>query len=147
MSNEKKAILIVDDEDHIVDILNDLVESIVDTIYTASNGMEALELVKKHNDINVILSDITMPVMDGIELIKTVREIGVNTPFIFFTGYGSEEYMIDALKYGAFDFLSKPKLDNLVQVVKKAFKNNDEPTSDTDKDFISAYREMVNKQK
>ncbi len=120
MEKLKAKILIVDDEEHIVNFLALTLEDSVEEILKAYNGREALELVLKHKDLICILTDIKMPVMDGLELIKEVRKFNKKIPVIFFTGFGSEKYMVDALKYGAYDFINKPDLDNAEEIVLRA---------------------------
>jgi len=145
MTTEKKVILIVDDEIHIVEILKTMLTPFVDAIFTAYNGLEALNLVKKHPEIDVILSDIKMPVMDGMTFIKNAREAKIDKPFIFFTGYGSEQYMMDALKYGAFDFLNKPHFESLEEIVLKALNHAKKTNSSSkqDRETITAYQKLI----
>lgn len=73
----------------------------------ASNGIEALEAVHKFSP-DLIISDIRMPKMDGIELLKNLREEGNNVHLIFLTAYSEFEYAKQALRYYAFDYLLKP---------------------------------------
>ena len=117
-------ILIVDDEVHIVNFLYLTLESTISKVFKAYNGKEALEVFKENRDISVILSDIRMPEMDGLELIKNVRELDQEIPFIFFTGFGFEKYVDEALKYNAYDFINKPDLENVVEKVLKAIKES-----------------------
>ena len=79
------------------------------TVLTAHNGQEAVELLQKHN-ITVIVSDVMMPVMDGIELCKLVKTniYWSHIPVILLTARTAEEYHIDGLKYGADDYITKP---------------------------------------
>jgi len=112
----KSKILIVDDEVYITTIVSELLEDKVDHILTAKNGQEALDLILKEAP-DCILSDITMPVMDGITLIKECRSRNITTPFIFYTAHGTEKLMVEALAYGAFDFIDKPELTNLDKIV------------------------------
>ncbi len=112
----KKNILIVDDEEFIVENLAALLEGVVDKAFTAFNGKEALEIIKS-NDIVCIISDIKMPQMDGVELIKEVRALGDETPFIFFTAHGNDELMKEVAKHGAFDFIDKPDFQGLEEMI------------------------------
>jgi DNA-binding NtrC family response regulator len=117
MDSEKIKILIVDDEESITKLLATMLKDQVDEIEVAYNGRDALNIVKKNKNIALILTDIKMPIMDGIEFVKRIREMGHETPVIFFTGYGSQEYMVQALEYGAYDFIDKPNLENLEEIV------------------------------
>ena len=74
----------------------------------ASNGEEALEAVHRYRP-DLIISDIRMPRMDGIELLKTLRQEGNEVRVIFLTAYSEFEYAKQALRYFAFDYLLKPK--------------------------------------
>lgn len=109
-------LLIVDDEEQIVSSLKYILQKLANEIYTASNGREALEIIAA-NDIHCIISDIRMPNMNGVEFLKELRARGNNTPFIVYTGHGDHELMLEVGKFGVFDFLDKPNLDRLEEVV------------------------------
>lgn len=145
MGNDKKIILIVDDEIHIVEILKTMLTPIVDKVFTAHNGKDGLDIVTNHPEIDVILSDIKMPIMDGISFIKNVRELKMEIPFVFFTGYGSEQYMMDALKYGAFDFLNKPHFESLEEIVIKAINHAKHIAAESkeDNETVTAYKKLM----
>ena len=74
---------------------------------TAQNGKEALELIEEYHP-DLLISDIKMPFMDGLELSKTIHENQINTKIILFSGWDDFEYARMALKYGAIDYLLKP---------------------------------------
>lgn len=117
----KGRLLIVDDEDGIRNILSEILRESASSIQTASNGKEALSLIKA-GLVDVVLSDINMPVTSGLELLAQVRSIGMETPFVFLTGYGDKEKAIEALRLGATDFLEKPfNPDFVIEVIRKAF--------------------------
>ncbi len=109
-------LLIIDDEVQLLESLGTYLEDVASRIIAVDNGHKALEILK-HEKIDCIVCDIKMPGMDGLQVIKHVRDMGVEIPFIFFTAYGSEETMLEAVKYGAFDFVNKPKLEALVEIV------------------------------
>ena len=105
------CLLLIDDE---IEILNSLKFNLKDhanEILLAENGVEALEILKKH-EVHCLICDINMPKMNGLELIKEIRKDGNNVPFIIYTAYGSHNLMMEAVKYGVFDFLNKPELLN-----------------------------------
>jgi len=142
----KKNILIVDDEEIIISNLAILIEDLYDEVFVAYNGLEALDLLLSNKEINLIVSDINMPIMDGVELIKKVREHKLETPFIFFTAHGNDKLMLEAVKYGAYDFIDKPLFQDLEEVIEKGFeysfkiKNG----SQLDKEeTISEYRKLL----
>lgn len=113
-------ILIVDDEEELRENLSDLIEDSVDSVTTAENGEEALKLVRDGHNFACIISDIQMPVMNGVELIKEFRKFDEKTPFVFFTAHGNRDLMLEAIQFGAFDFIDKPHFDNLFEVIEKA---------------------------
>jgi DNA-binding NtrC family response regulator len=102
-----RRILIVDDEEQIRSLLVDFFKTLNYETVVAPNGTEALTIVNQ-NDIDCILSDLIMPDMDGIELLKQIRSLGKKIPFIIITGYPTVDSAIEAIKEGAYDYVSKP---------------------------------------
>jgi DNA-binding response OmpR family regulator len=102
-----KPILIVDDEKNIRLTLSQALETLGAEIDTAANGEEALAKLKGR-EFGLILLDIRMPGMDGMEVLRRVREIRPDIRIIMITAYGTIESAIEALKLGAVDFLQKP---------------------------------------
>jgi DNA-binding response OmpR family regulator len=102
-----KPILIVDDEKNIRLTLSQALETLGAEIDTAANGEEALAKLKGR-EFGLILLDIRMPGMDGMEVLRLVREIRPDIRIIMITAYGTIESAIEALKLGAVDFLQKP---------------------------------------
>ncbi|BBH52956.1 response regulator [Fluviispira sanaruensis] len=100
-------ILVVDDEDGLASAIEDLLSESFDWVETANNGQDALDK-HKTEPFNVILSDLRMPVLDGLDFLRQLRSFDLETPFIILTAYGDQEATITALKLGAFDFLNKP---------------------------------------
>jgi len=112
-------LLIVDDEPLILEILKFRLKKLADEVFLASNGVEALEQLKL-NQVHCVICDINMPKMNGVQVIRNIRAQGNEVPFIFYTAHGNHEYMLEAAKYGAFDFLSKPELEGIEDVVRHA---------------------------
>jgi DNA-binding response OmpR family regulator len=102
-----KPILIVDDEKNIRLTLSQALETLGAEIDTAANGEEALAKLKGR-EFGLILLDIRMPGMDGMEVLRRVREIRPDIRIIMITAYGTIESAVEALKLGAVDFLQKP---------------------------------------
>lgn len=101
-------ILLIDDEPDLLEIYQEtLREYITANFTTASNGKEALDLTQQQS-FDIIISDINMPRMSGLELLKVLRENSVFTPFILITGYGDVEKIRTAWQFGAADFIDKP---------------------------------------
>ncbi|MFP5387310.1 MAG: response regulator [Bacteriovoracia bacterium] len=117
----KGNLLIIDDEELLLKNIKYLLQGYADKTFLASNGLEGLKVLEKE-DIHCVICDISMPQMNGVELIRVIREKGSEVPFIFYTAYGHSELMIEAAKYGAFDFLKKPDFEGLEEVVSRGIK-------------------------
>ena len=118
-------ILIIEDEEPIrrvlVRILSDENENF--QITEAKNGKEGLSLLKK-TKFDLALCDIKMPRMDGIEVLQETKKNNINIPFIMLTGHGNVQTAVEAMKLGAYDFISKPPdLNRLLTSVKNALEN------------------------
>jgi DNA-binding NtrC family response regulator len=119
----KPSILIVDDEKSIRDNLAKYL-SMEYTAYTAANGKEALRELADNSDIEVVLSDMKMPGMDGLELLEKVREDNIDVVVILITGFSTIESAVDAMRRGAYDYLTKPiDLNKLEITLKNAIEN------------------------
>lgn len=113
-------ILIVDDENAIRGTLREILEYEKYEVEEAQNGQEGLELIQK-NDYDVVLCDIQMPKMDGMEMLEKAIELGKETQFIMVSAHGTIETAVDATKKGAFDFIQKPPdLNRLLVTVRNA---------------------------
>ncbi len=104
---KKNYILIADDEPVICSNLKEYLEYEGFSVLTASNGKIALEIFKE-NDVDLVISDIVMPELDGISLIKEIKEIDIDVPVVIMTAFPTIDYSVEAMKAGAFDFISKP---------------------------------------
>ena len=102
-----KTVLIVDDEKNILLTLSQSLEALQLETDTATNGEEALAKLKD-KEFGLILLDIRMPGMDGMEVLHRVREIRPDIRVIMITAYGTVESAVEAMKLGAVDFLQKP---------------------------------------
>ncbi len=105
--NTKKTILVVDDEEGIREIVKDFFERKDYTVYTAGNGLEALEILKQTRP-GCCFTDINMPKMDGLELAEKIREMDNTLPVVIMTGFPSLDNTIRTLKNGVVDYLIKP---------------------------------------
>lgn len=99
-------ILIVDDEASIRRTLREILEYEKYKVADAANGMEAIQLINDH-EFDVILCDIKMPEMDGIETLEVIKKM-TDTPVIMISGHGTIETAVEAIKKGAYDYISKP---------------------------------------
>ncbi len=102
-----RTLLIVDDEPDLLSLLAEEVSSWGIDVKTASDIKLASDILATQG-FTAVLSDISMPGGTGLQLLAQIRAKGSNIPFLFLTAYDSKEYMIQALKLGASDFLQKP---------------------------------------
>src|SRR6476659_1075845 len=124
MSDVSSRILIVDDEPEITAILSDLFYGKYDCT-TASSAEEALRLLAG-NDYRLVVSDITMPGMSGLDMIPHVKGHSPNTVVVMISGMQTVESAIEALRLGAFDYVMKPfDLRQVEAVVKRALEHHD----------------------
>lgn len=116
----KNKILVVDDEVNMLALLSTILEKEGYAVKTALNGEEALRHIEA-GDIHLVLSDLIMLKMDGLALLKKTRETFPSLPFIIITGYGTINSAVEAIKSGAYDYITKPfENDELRAIVKKA---------------------------
>lgn len=115
----KKTILVVDDDPQIRELLETRFESGGYAVVTAADGEGALATLKRGGGTDLIITDLRMPVMDGLEFLRRLVKGKTHPPVIFLTAYGSVAEAVEAMKLGAYDFLEKPysgaDLMNLVQ--------------------------------
>jgi len=115
-------ILIIDDEEHMCWALKRAMEQDGYQVITAITGSEGIKLLKEQGP-SLILLDLKMPEMDGMEVLSIVKEIHPKIPVIMITAHGTIETAIEAMKLGAMDYITKPfDLDELKMVVKQALK-------------------------
>ncbi len=117
-----KSALVVDDDFKIREILSQMLELLGHQCRCAANGLEALESMKE-NSFDVVLCDMRMPEMDGLELMWEVERIEPNLPFIMVTGFSDENTCDQVLKSGARDFIKKPfTIQELENKLNRVFK-------------------------
>lgn len=113
-------ILIIDDERAIRSTLREILEYENYQVMDVDNGPEGLEVIKKEH-INLVLCDIKMSRMDGMEVLSDAQKIKPDIPFIMISGHGTVETAVEASKKGAYDFISKPPdLNRLLITVRNA---------------------------
>jgi DNA-binding NtrC family response regulator len=117
-----KRILVVDDELNMRLVLKAMLEKENYEVATASDGIEAFNVLK-NNDVAVVVTDLKMPGLGGMGLLEKVVRNYPLTPVIIITAHGTIDTAVDALKKGAFDYITKPfEQDDLKNVINKAFK-------------------------
>jgi DNA-binding NtrC family response regulator len=117
-NNQNIHILVVDDEPLIRRSLSEFLTLEGYSASSASNGKEALSLLKKFK-ADIILSDIQMPNMDGMQLLKEIKERKCLAPVILMTGYGTIDNAVSAIQMGAYDYITKPIIDNEIKILLK----------------------------
>jgi len=120
LQNYTNSILVVDNETSIRQSIVKVLERSEYSVLQAESGKKAQKIITE-NPISLIISDLSMPVMDGMELLKSTKEQYPLIEFIMITGHGTIERAVQAIKSGAYDFISKPfKRADILRVVEKA---------------------------
>jgi DNA-binding NtrC family response regulator len=104
---DKRTILVVDNGEEIRTTLTKILEREGYQVLTAEDGQAALEILREAK-VNVIISDVAMPRIDGLKLLKAAKGLLPDIEIILMTGHGKAEMGIEAIKEGAFDFIHKP---------------------------------------
>jgi DNA-binding NtrC family response regulator len=113
------VILIVDDEEGLREGLKKLLEDEGYAVVGAETGEEALQVLQQSH-IDLVLTDMRMPGMNGIDLLKRIRELHGELGVIILTGYGQIESYIEAMNFGAIEYVSKPfKVNELKFIINK----------------------------
>ena len=118
-----EKILIVDDEPDMLKLLSMILrEKTSYEITTTNNPMEAVELAKQ-GGFDLVISDLKMPGLDGMEIIDAVKKIDEDIPVIIITAFASVESASEAIQKGGFDFITKPfRKEQILFTIDKAFK-------------------------
>ena len=112
-------ILVVDDEEGARELFNTILTDEGYDVSLANCGEDALDLFK-NNPFNLVITDIKMPVMDGLQLLQEIRKIGSKTDVIMVTAYGEVESYLKAMSLGAAEYINKPiRIKELKRIVHK----------------------------
>ena len=103
----KGNILVVDDDESVRSVLKDYLESVGYAVVTADSGEDALQKFMP-GKFDSVISDLVMPKIDGMELLKQIRQKDTRVVFLMITGYPSLESAIETMKEGAYDYVTKP---------------------------------------
>jgi DNA-binding NtrC family response regulator len=115
--SEKRRVLIVDDDRDIVTIVSTILGGRGWDIKAAYNGREALEAVTLSKP-DIILLDIMMPEMNGIEVLKRIKKIDTDARIIMITAFGDVESYLDSMELGAYEYINKPfETDELLEMI------------------------------
>jgi len=120
VKRKKAKILVVEDNPGTRELLRELLSQEGYTVKVARDGKEALLRVRKDN-FDLVLTDVKMPQMNGIQLLKELQKIIPHTKVVIVTATADLEIAVKAMKFGAYDYITKPFcLDSILQKVKKA---------------------------
>ncbi len=123
LRGSKARILVVDDESPVVETLREVLMTAGFEVETAESGKQALGLLMSSQHFDLMITDMRMPGMDGLELLREVHHWRGNLPVIVLTGYASFENGVDSLEAGACDYVIKPfNSKDLILTVKGALK-------------------------
>jgi len=114
-----KNILVAEDDEKMRNGLVEILKGEGYHVDSAENGQKGLEMLKE-KDFDVVLSDLIMPIMGGMEFLRNIKQIKPGTSVIFITGFGTIENAVEAIKVGASDYITKPfKIDEVQSKIKK----------------------------
>lgn len=117
---EKLQVLLVDDEQQMLVAMEAVLARLGHSVLKASNGQDALEIIER-SKVDLIISDMRMPVMTGGELLARIHSMGTRIPVVMITAYGTITQAVEAMRNGAFDFITKPfSAEDLERVVERA---------------------------
>lgn len=120
MTMHKANIMVIDDEESMCKFMQIMLQKEGYDVITSQSSYQALNLLKQKN-YDLVIADLTMPELNGLELLSRVKSLDPDANFIVMTAYASVDTAIEALKKGAFDYLTKPfKVDEIRIAVKKA---------------------------
>jgi len=115
-------VLVVDDDRDVLSTLSEILAELRLNPITASDGVEALEKIRTRK-IDLIITDLMMPNLDGFELINRTRQLNANIPIAVISGHGEVRNVVSALSRGAFNFITKPfTMKEIEQVVKRGLR-------------------------
>lgn len=121
-SQTKERVLVVDDEKVIRDIMTDFLDGEGYETVSVCNGKEALDKVITE-PFDLVLVDLKMPVMDGMELLKEMRSRKLKAPVVMMTGYGTLESAVECMKMGAQDYIQKPfRMSDVLAVIRRTIR-------------------------
>ena len=115
-SQDFPAVLVVDDEKIMQDVMRDILEEYGFRTEVSDNGEDALELLR-NNDYALIFADIRMPKMDGMEFLRQAKRMKQDVDIIMMTGFASVDVAVEAMKLGALDFILKTLTAQMIEIM------------------------------
>ncbi|MGB9496669.1 MAG: sigma-54-dependent transcriptional regulator [Dissulfuribacterales bacterium] len=138
--NGRPEILVVDDDQSLREFLEILLAKEGYRVWSAPSGQKALQLMDREN-ISLVISDVRMPGIDGMTLLKKIKTRHADVPVILITAFASLDSAVAAMKEGAWDYLTKPfRIEEIREIVKKALETGPKPQSLTRDSTEKIYR-------
>ncbi len=142
MFPEKKQLLVVDDEPNLRRVLSALLARDGYDVHTAEDGQNALEVLNEHH-IDMLITDLRMPRLDGMGLLRQALALDPELPVVMITAHGTVDNAVEALKTGAFDYITKPFDQTEVRtIVRKALKTRDLASTEATRAIDDGSQEM-----
>ncbi len=137
------TILVVDDELSMREFLKILLEKEGFIALTASDGEEAVKIIHSHA-IDLVISDVRMPGMGGLELLDLMKKEKSPLPFIIITAFASPEDAVQAMKHGAYDYITKPfKVDEIKSIIRSALESSSDSASSHENNQVSNFPGII----
>lgn len=116
------TILYAEDEKDLREVTHQILKGFTKKQYVAQNGQEGLELFKEHeNEIDLIITDVNMPILNGLDMVKEIKKINLNIPIIVATAFSNKEYLLEAIDIGVDKYVLKPiDIAKLLQVMSQS---------------------------
>lgn len=149
MLNKHKHIFLIDDDASMRKAISRILNEHGYLVEEFSSGESFLENLKERSPA-VILLDMEMPRINGIEIQRRLISRGIKTPIIFVSGHSHQQQIVDSMKYGAIDFIFKPfQLDNLLLVISKAIQKDEKNywLLQEEKEIVKAYKTLTKREK
>jgi FixJ family two-component response regulator len=147
--NKHKHIFLIDDDASMRKAISRILNEHGYLVEEFSSGESFLENLKERSPA-VILLDMEMPRINGIEIQRRLILRGIKTPIIFVSGHSHQQQIVDSMKYGAIDFIFKPfQLDNLLLVISKAIQKDEKNywLLQEEKEIVKAYKSLTKREK
>lgn len=121
-----RKVLYVEDDVLIMQSFTPVLNKLFETVFTAQNGLEGLELFKNNQDVDFVITDVRMPKMDGLEMSKQIKEISPNTPCILTTAHEEYDYFLKADEIGIYRYITKPlDIKDLISILTDFIENKE----------------------
>lgn len=116
------TILYAEDEKDLREVTHQILKGFTKKQYVAQNGQEGLELFKQYeNEIDLIITDVNMPILNGLDMVKEIKKININIPIIVATAFSNKEYLLEAIDIGVDKYVLKPiDIAKLLQVMSQS---------------------------